>query len=497
MTLTLLLPWFPIMLAVGVVGRLLGRGRGFAIGLVCALFWIVLVQASAGIGLWRQPWAVVTIVMGGAAIFLIGGWASQMPLDHPCDYPAPLGIRGQGSGVGGQAPAISDPRALETTTALDQITTVIRQFDDWLEEHRDDRDPWSSFGEFIRGALHQCCRATYVRPYRLHHEGVELAPLREPDPLGEEKRISARQGILGHVVTTGRSYVDGDRTQGALITQLAVDTAASAKREPGGGSTAAIYGPTGTTAEHTAGKTTAPTSETIVWCFAISRGTQRLGAVTVGQLDCGGGTPAEHLPLLRAVEQLVAQCWCLLAETVHGRTVGQDDPESGLHNRSAFLKLAQQSLRESYAQGEPVAIAVIALEGMRELNDAGRWEVADELVREVAYTMRRKVRMDDRLGRFDGSRFIWLLRRVDAELASLIVKQVMSRLTTVCGDRGRWCASITVRCGVVGSGMDNPDLRTLVSHALVQSRRARLEQVTVAGELDAVGELSASGHTSV
>ena len=107
-------------------------------------------------------------------------------------------------------------------------------------------------------------------------------------------------------------------------------------------------------------------------------------------------------------------------------------------------------------------------------------------MRAIGGALRRKIRMDDRLGRFDGSRFIWLLRRVDAELASLIVKQVMSRLQTLCGDRNRWRSSIAVRCGVVGSGTESPDLRTLVSHALVQSRRARLEHVTIAGELDAV-----------
>jgi len=269
-------------------------------------------------------------------------------------------------------------------------------------------------------------------------------------------RVSARQGILGHVVTSGRSYVEGDRTQGELIGQLA-----------------ATCGPPG------------PKSEAIVWCFAVTQGTKRLGAVTAGHLDGPWLIPADNLALLRAVEQLVSQCWCLLAETVHSRTAGQHDPGSGLYNRAAFLQAAQQSLRESYAQGEPVAIAVIVLEGMRELNDAGRWEVADELVREVADFLRRKVRMDDRLGRFDGSRFIWLLRRVDAELASLIVKQVMSRLTTLCDDRHRWRASITVRCGVVGSGTENPELRTLVSHALVQSHRARREHVAIAGELDA------------
>ena len=200
-------------------------------------------------------------------------------------------------------------RAADEMIALDRFATVIQQFDDWLVEHRDDADPWPAFGEFIRGVLFQCCRATHVKPYRLLSEGEELAPLREPDPLAEVKRVSARQGILGHVVTTGRSYADGDRTQGELIGQLA-----KACFEP------------------------------IVWCFAITQGTQRLGAVTAGQLDI---VPADNLALLRAVEQIVAQCWCLLAETVHSRTVGQDDPGSGLYNRTAFLQTAQQSLRES------------------------------------------------------------------------------------------------------------------------------------------------------
>jgi len=330
---------------------------------------------------------------------------------------------------------------------------VIRQFDDWLVEHRDDADPWPLFGEFIRGVLFQCCEATHVKPYRLLNEGEELAPLREPDPLAEAKWVSARQGILGRVVTTGRSYVIGDRNQGELIEQL--------------GGTIGPMGPIGPIPQ---------------WCFAVTQGTQRLGAVTAGQLDI---VPADNLALLRAVEQLVSQCWCLLAETVHSRTAGQDDPGSGLYNRAAFLHAAQQSLRESYAQAEPVAIAVIVVEGMRELDDAGRWEAADELVREVAGALRRKVRQDDRLGRFDESRFIWLLRRVDAELALLIVQQVMSRLTLLGGDRSRWRSAITLRCGVVGSGTETPDLRTLVSQALVQSRRARLEQVTIAGELDA------------
>jgi GGDEF domain-containing protein len=248
-----------------------------------------------------------------------------------------------------------------------------------------------------------------------------------------------------------------------------------------------------------------PTSP-IVWCFPVRQGTRRRGVVTVGHL---GIAPQTNQPLLRAVERMVAQFWAMLSETIHSRSAVQNDPVSGLPTRPAFLRLAEQSLAESYQQCEPVAVVVLALEGLRELSDAGRWDAADELVHEVSRVLTRKVRIDDRLGRFDGSRFLILLRRVDSELASLIVSQLISRVAALCGDRvgplasqpaggepACWGqgslpgpshrhASIRVRCGLAGSGTENPDLRTLVLRALDQCRRARLENTPLATDLGA------------
>ena len=109
--------------------------------------------------------------------------------------------------------------------------------------------------------------------------------------------------------------------------------------------------------------------------------------------------------------------------------------------------------------------------------------MADDLVREVADALRRKIRTDDRLGRFDGSRLILLLRRVDSELASLIVSQIMSRLTALCADESRCGTAVTVRCGVAGSGTEEVGLRALISRALAQNRRARLENSSIASDL--------------
>jgi diguanylate cyclase (GGDEF)-like protein len=137
-----------------------------------------------------------------------------------------------------------------------------------------------------------------------------------------------------------------------------------------------------------------------------------------------------------------------------------------------------------------VAVAVIAVERLRVLNDTGKWDAADELVREVSAILRRKTRADDRLGRFDGSRFVLLLRRVDAELASLIVTQIMSQLRSCLPCDAGSGVPVTVRCGVVGSGVDNPDLGRLLSGALAQCRRAREEGVQIACDLRAEPALS-------
>lgn len=433
MTLTLLMPWFPIILAVGIGGRLLGRQRGYALGMVSALFWIVLVQATAGVGVWRNTWIVATVLLGAAAIFFMGGWAGE--------------LQASGGNRRDARNTPSDGTMPNAPHGLAVVAASLRRFDDWLNEHRDDTDPWPAFGEFVRGVLLECCTATHVKLYRLGNGGAELSPLHETDGSLDSNPVSARGGILGHVVTSGRAYVQGDPNQGVLIEELARQSQAVP-----------------------------------CWCFPVSQGSKRIGLVAVGQTEVA---PSQNVVLFQAVERLVSTFWCALSDAAKCRQAGLDDPGSGLLNRAAFLQAAGRSVRDSYAIGEPVAVAMIAVEGLRELNDSGRWEVADEIIRGAAEVVRKKIRRDDCLGRFDGSRFIWLLRRVDSELAGLIAKQVMTRLKALCEDPNRWGTQIHVRCGVVGSGMSQPAMHDLVCRALTQSRRARLEKLAIACEFEA------------
>jgi diguanylate cyclase (GGDEF)-like protein len=354
---------------------------------------------------------------------------TQAAIDHPSSVDKSSESGGQGS----------------FELWMSRLGASMERFHQWLLEHGNDSDFWSSFGEEVRSTLHECCGATLVTPYRVSSNGKELRALRDANPLVQTDCISARRGIVGHVLTTGRSYVAGAMTHGVLIDSLAGES-----------------------------------QKSMAWCFVIQRGTQRLGVVTVGHMP---GGCAETRVILPVAEQLITQFWLMAIDAERQRMLEQFDPVCELLSRPAFLHNAEAALNESYHHGVPVAVAVLALEGLRGVNDSGRWEVADEILREVSKLLRAKLRSEDRVGRFDGTRFIVLLRCVDSELATLIVRQLIAQLNTACGDFGRWGATVKVRCGLAGSGTGQPTLRDLVTQALGEAKRAREQNRLIGSDI--------------
>jgi len=376
--------------------------------------------------------AILTF-LGAALLVAVGYIAAQWRAGYGSMTPSASPVK---------IPTMQTAPGNPSTVVVDRFADAMDRFHRWLSAQTDPADPWPAFGEFARGVLRECCGATHVKIYRLSSNGKELIALRDPNPLVQTDSLSVRRGIVGHVVTSGRSFIAGDPSHGKLIEELAGSVETQ-----------------------------------IAWCFSVHRGSERLGVITVGQ--CDPPAPANKSALALA-EHMIAQFWWMTASAVRTRTLEQFDPICGLLSRPAFLRIAQQALTDSYHEGAPVAVAVLGLEGLRGMNDSGRWEIADELLQEISTLLRAKVRAGDLLGRFDGSRFVILLRRVDSELATLIVRQLIAQLSTICDDSARWGAPTQVRCGLTGSGTDRPTMRTLVSQALSQSRRAREQERLIA-----------------
>ena len=443
MSMILILPWLPIVLAVGVGSRLLDRVRGLTLGSLGALFWVVLIQASVDPSMFMRGWLIVSLLVGSATIIAVGVWSGHTAT-------ARRGSRDDQDTSPESAQAQAGSRL--------PVADILRRFDDWLEAHRHTEDPWPEFGEFLRTLLYDFCQATHVRPYRILSEGDVLMPLRALEAGDTRDLMSARKGIAGHVATAGVSYIAGDPTHGQLIDELAEESA-----------------------EH------------LDWCFAIQQGGRRIGLVKAAQVSAEVRRDRRYL---EAAESLVSFFWATLIETCRSRAAQSRDSVSGLLTRESFQTEAERALQASYAQSEPAAVAVIALEGIRSLSDRGDWETADALVAAAASQLLERLRSDDQLGRFDDSRFVLLLRRVDSALASLIATQLVGNLAGLCDQRtpsGR-CAwthtdaasggGLSVRCGVSGSGTEHPSLSTLISRAITQCHEARRTVVPISSDLD-------------
>jgi len=261
-----ILPWFPIVLAVGVGGRLLGRPRAWFLGVACALFWVALTQASLSAAMWRDGWMIVTLVAGSSAIALMGVWSAH-GVWEPVDGSGPRAAKDPGN---------VSARQVSTWPAL--VGSPLDRFDEWLCEHRNDADPWPAFGEFAREVLRTTAQASHVQILRLDGDEQELIALHATDVWDDSEHRPARQGIPGHVLTTGRSYLHGDATQGELVHALA--------RESG---------------------------ERIAWCFPVTTGVRRLGVVVVGRLAV---VPDRMPESLRLAEQLISLFWRMLPKSL-------------------------------------------------------------------------------------------------------------------------------------------------------------------------------------
>ena len=435
MTLSILISWVVVVCGVMLAcPRLTLRpsialsGIGAALWVLCALY---INEGAVGGTL-----TLALLVCGSAGLILAGVWASAQPTNQTADKAA-------AASTTDTMPQRSEQESAQTTRLMYR---AIVEFDEWLEAHRNEPDPWPSFSEFIRSTLIYCGGATRSRPFRIMSEGDGLLPLREIDPGNPPPSLPAQRGIYGHVLSTGQPYFAFDSSRGDLLEVLADESTADCK-----------------------------------WCFPIRRGGERIGLVAVGELS---GSHAQDIPYLTAVAGLIGHFWCTLAEVCRSRVALSIDSASGLLNRAEFLDLAERVVNESNALREPVVLVVFTVEGLRRLDDTGEWDIGQKLVVAVSQLLRSRIRQDDCLGRFDEGRFLLLLRRVNSDLATLIIKQLMAHMTELCDHHEQWKRHVEIRCGVTGSGGQIADLRALIIEAFRQCRIARERQLPLFNDLD-------------
>ncbi len=100
------------------------------------------------------------------------------------------------------------------------------------------------------------------------------------------------------------------------------------------------------------------------------------------------------------------------------------DALTSLPNRSEFVRRAETMVRGAKRSGQRVALAMLDLDGFKEVNDRYGHSAGDKVLEVVAKRMSAAVRKGDLVGRYGGDEFAVLLLDVDEEEASHLVERI-------------------------------------------------------------------------
>lgn len=100
------------------------------------------------------------------------------------------------------------------------------------------------------------------------------------------------------------------------------------------------------------------------------------------------------------------------------------DPLTGLANRRALERVLVRELERCARLGHPLCLAVLDLDGFKEVNDEFGHQRGDELLVEVTSGWSRQLRTTDVLARSGGDEFVVLLPSTDAHQAESVLQRM-------------------------------------------------------------------------
>lgn len=155
------------------------------------------------------------------------------------------------------------------------------------------------------------------------------------------------------------------------------------------------------------------------------------------------------------------------------------DALTGLHNRQAFELLAQQLISDCRRTNGTFAVILADIDLFKQVNDAHGHLMGDQVIREIATTLRASLRASDILCRWGGEEFLVIVRGCDLESAQHVAETLRATIADTFSTRTDLATTITISLGVsvYRDGISLDDLLANADRALYQAKNSGRNRV--------------------
>jgi len=177
----------------------------------------------------------------------------------------------------------------------------------------------------------------------------------------------------------------------------------------------------------------------------------------------------------------------LQRSAVHGQLVkdARTDSKTGLLNAATWERSATAEISRAVRTKTQLAVALLDIDRFKVINDTYGHLTGDEVLKEIAHTLRTELREYDLAGRFGGEEFALLLpqtRAVDAFRAAERIRSAIAGLPIIApGATGGERVHVTVSIGVAaldaGTKREYAELMAAADAALYRAKGCGRDQV--------------------
>jgi len=175
------------------------------------------------------------------------------------------------------------------------------------------------------------------------------------------------------------------------------------------------------------------------------------------------------------------------ARAQRGRTLRlfmEKDGLTGLFRHSRIIEQLEVAVRRADRQNGRLAVAMLDIDGFKEVNDEHGHLVGDQVLKALAYLLRQRLRMSDVLGRFGGDEYIVILPDTDGVAALEKMDDIRLNFAAIDHDTGQGSFSVTLSCGVAEfpAALTSHELIAAADETLYRAKRGGRDRALLAGK---------------